>query len=243
MPFTFSHPAIVLPFFKHQKYFSSTGLIVGSVVPDFEYFLRMRIKSTCSHSLEGIFLFDFPIAVVLCVIFHQFVKSKLYENSPLFFKGRLHEKMGIDWFLSLKKRWLIFSLSILVGICSHLFWDSFTHTTGYFVERVSFLKKSYEILSFQMAGYKILQHGSTVIGGFILLINFVHLPVRKVYASPFTRLYWGMVTGSTLVVLVIRSVKADHELAIGNAVVTVISGFLIGLLLTSLLFRWKKSNN
>ena len=44
MPFTFSHPAIVLPLVrKSGHWFSATGLIIGSLTPDFEYFMRMRI--------------------------------------------------------------------------------------------------------------------------------------------------------------------------------------------------------
>jgi hypothetical protein len=42
MPFTFAHPAIVLPL-KHlpKRWYSLTGLIIGSMTPDFEYFIRM----------------------------------------------------------------------------------------------------------------------------------------------------------------------------------------------------------
>ena len=57
MPFTFSHPAIILPLKKlPKKYISMTGLIVGSIAPDFEYFLRM--KSKYSHTMSGILWYD-----------------------------------------------------------------------------------------------------------------------------------------------------------------------------------------
>ncbi|SEF46838.1 protein of unknown function [Flavobacterium urumqiense] len=42
MPFTFSHPAIILPFLKNKK-LSATALIIGSMSPDFEYFFRMKM--------------------------------------------------------------------------------------------------------------------------------------------------------------------------------------------------------
>ncbi|WP_240482010.1 DUF4184 family protein [Flavobacterium psychrophilum] len=39
MPFTFSHPAIILPLrYLPRQWFSLTGLIIGSLTPDFEYF-------------------------------------------------------------------------------------------------------------------------------------------------------------------------------------------------------------
>lgn len=42
MPFTFAHPATVLPFAKkHSKHISVTALILGSMAPDFEYFCTL----------------------------------------------------------------------------------------------------------------------------------------------------------------------------------------------------------
>ncbi len=71
MPFTFSHPAIVLPFgLIGQRYFSMTALIIGSMTPDFEYFLRLRVRSDFSHTLFGVFWFDLPLGIVLCFVFH-----------------------------------------------------------------------------------------------------------------------------------------------------------------------------
>jgi hypothetical protein len=55
MPFTFAHPAIILPLYKKPHLFSMTALIIGSMVPDFEYFLKVAVKSALNHSLAGIF--------------------------------------------------------------------------------------------------------------------------------------------------------------------------------------------
>lgn len=42
MPFTFAHPAAVLPFAKkHSKHISVTALILGSMASDFEYFYTL----------------------------------------------------------------------------------------------------------------------------------------------------------------------------------------------------------
>ena len=56
MPFTPAHPAIVLPLIR-SRYFSATGLIIGSLSPDFEYFFKMSVDSIYSHSKGGIILF------------------------------------------------------------------------------------------------------------------------------------------------------------------------------------------
>ncbi len=53
MPFTFAHPAAVLPFMKKQsKYISVTALILGSMAPDFEYFYILdRMVLLAIHGL------------------------------------------------------------------------------------------------------------------------------------------------------------------------------------------------
>ncbi|HMG06875.1 MAG TPA: DUF4184 family protein, partial [Mucilaginibacter sp.] len=43
---TFAHPAIVLSFkYFPKRWFSKTGLVIGSMAPDFEYFIRLRVKA------------------------------------------------------------------------------------------------------------------------------------------------------------------------------------------------------
>nr|WP_237421370.1 DUF4184 family protein [Flavobacterium sp. HBTb2-11-1] len=70
MPFTFSHPAIILPLrYLPKSWFSITALTIGSLTPDFEYFLRMKVKSDYSHTLDGIFWFDLPLALLLTFLF------------------------------------------------------------------------------------------------------------------------------------------------------------------------------
>lgn len=85
MPFTFSHPAILLPFLKNKK-LSATALIVGSTSPDLEYFFRMRMQSEISHTFSGIFLIDFPLGFIVMFVFHEIIKKPLIENAPLFSK-------------------------------------------------------------------------------------------------------------------------------------------------------------
>ena len=67
MPFTFAHPAIVLPLLKkkYSRYFSATGLIVGSMAPDFEAFIGFRKEKIYSHNWLGVFWFDLPLALII----------------------------------------------------------------------------------------------------------------------------------------------------------------------------------
>ncbi len=138
MPFTFSHPAIILPFalFPKDK-ISMTGLVIGSLSPDFEYFIRMKIQSDYSHNLVGLFLFDLPMSILLAFIFHNIVRNTLYENLPKFIKSKLIRFMQFNWNQYFIKNYFAVIISILIGAVSHIFWDSFTHFEGYFVNTIS----------------------------------------------------------------------------------------------------------
>ena len=116
MPFTFSHPAIVLPLsYLPQRWFSLTGLVVGSVTPDFEYFLHMRIQSDYSHTIDGLFWFDLPLGVLLAFAFHNIVRDMLFDNLPTTLKFRLLTFKQFDWNSLFKKNWPVVLISILVG--------------------------------------------------------------------------------------------------------------------------------
>lgn len=71
MPFTFSHPAIILPLTSSKRqWFSATGLVIGSMTPDFEYFIRMKVQSDFSHTLPGLLWFDLPLGLLLSFIYN-----------------------------------------------------------------------------------------------------------------------------------------------------------------------------
>jgi len=98
MPFTFSHPAIILPLtFLPRQWFSLTGLVIGSLAPDFEYFIRMRIQSDYSHTISGLFWFDLPLGIILAFIFHNIVRDSFFDNLPTILKSRLAKFKSFEW--------------------------------------------------------------------------------------------------------------------------------------------------
>lgn len=122
MPFTFSHPAIILPLsYLPKKWFSLTGLIVGSLTPDFEYFIRMRVESNFSHTFYGVFWFDLPLAIIISFIFHSIVKNQLFNNLPINIRSRILIFTEFDWNNYFKQHYFIVLISILIGVASHIF--------------------------------------------------------------------------------------------------------------------------
>ena len=241
MPFTFSHPAIVLPLtYLSNKWISLTGLVIGSLTPDFEYFLRMKIKSNYSHTIDGLFWFDLPLGLLLAFIFHNIVRDSLFRNLPTILKSRFSTFRNFDWNGHFKRKWFVVTTSILIGAGSHILWDSFTHDHGYFVETIPALQNSVEFLGGQIQILKILQHSSTLLGGLLIAFSIYKLPINKSEKEKFNFKYWTLITVTTLTVIVVRLLYGLELKQYGNVVVTAISGGLLSLILTPLILNKRK---
>ncbi|MGV3459545.1 MAG: DUF4184 family protein [Flavobacterium sp.] len=236
MPFTFSHPAIVLPLtFLPKGWFSITGLVIGSLTPDFEYFIRMRIQSDYSHTLGGLFWFDLPLGIVLAFIFHNVVRDILFDNLPVVLKSRLVQFTDFHWNVYFRQKWLVVIISVLIGAASHIFWDSFTHDHGYFVETIPALQGSIEILDRQIPILKILQHTSTFLGAIVILFAIAKLPSDKSIRGTISLKYWVIVLALTVLITAVRlSFGLSYKL-FGHLLVTAISALMIALIISSLI--------
>lgn len=242
MPFTFSHPAIVLPLtYLPKKWFSLTGLVIGSLTPDFEYFLRMRIKSNYSHTLGGLFWFDLPLGVLLAFIFHDIVRNSLFNNLPAFFKSRFSAFRQFDWDGYFKRNWFVVVFSILIGAASHILWDSFTHEHGYFVQAIPTMTTSVDLFHRQIPILKIMQHSSTIIGGFVIACAVYKLPTDKTKSENINLKYWTIFASLTLTIIATRFLWGLDISQYGNVIVTGISATLISLILTSLITKINKN--
>ena len=65
--------------------------------------------------------------------------------------------------------------ALLIGALTHIVWDSFTHGIGFAVQTFPQLKTT--LLGWP--AYKYLQHGSTVVGLFLLLVSVHRLPLSR----------------------------------------------------------------
>ncbi|MBP6303548.1 MAG: DUF4184 family protein [Bacteroidia bacterium] len=236
MPFTFSHPAIVLPLtYLPRKWVSVTGLVIGSLTPDFEYFLRMKVQSNYSHTIAGLFWFDLPLGIILAILFHGVVRDGLFDNLPEFLKSRLNVFMHFDWNKYFNANKIVVLSSVLIGAASHIFWDSFTHDHGYFVQIIPALTNSVDFFGNHVRVLKILQHSSTFLGGLAIAIAILRLPVNKETSTQVSLKYWTMIAGLTVVIIVVRLFSGLDYKLYGHLVVTSISAFLISLVLSSLI--------
>jgi hypothetical protein len=231
MPFTPGHPAIILPLIR-SRYFSATGLIIGSLSPDFEYFFKMSVNGIHGHTKAGLLYFDLPVTIILSIVFHQVVKGNLIGNLPVSFQRRFQDTLNLDFLTYLKANWVIFLISALVGAASHIFWDSFTHNNRFFVRQFADFYSSTSI-SFQGVSYPlfyVLQQISTVVG--LTVVSFYILVKKPVQGGEVVTprvSYWLLVLAIAIVVLRLRFFIDPSAYNLGNVVVTSITGLLIGV--------------
>jgi hypothetical protein len=240
MPFTFSHPAIVLPLtFLPRQWFSLTGLVIGSLTPDFEYFIRMRIQSNYSHSISGLFWFNLPLGIILAFIFHNIVRDSLFDNLPKFLKSRFSNFMQFEWNNYFKNNWFVVITSILIGAASHLFWDSFTHDHGYFVRIIPALSNSIDFFGNHVQVIKILQHSSTLVGGITIVIAILKITPEKTINKNLNLKYWGILMSLSIAIIAFRLLFGLDYKLLGHVIVSSISAGLISLILTPLIINRK----
>lgn len=232
MPFTFSHPSIVLPL---RKYFSVTGLVVGSMSPDFEYFIKMRIVNDFGHSFWAVFYFCIPFSLLVSFVFHGFIRESLVANLPYFFQKRFG---FFDWNRYFIENKINVLLSIIIGAFSHIIWDSFTHYNGFVVEQFSFFRY---VMFEKIQVFKFLQHSGTVLGGIYISYVIYKMPSKNIDRRKIDIRYWMGVLLLSTMILVFRFYNSP--ILIGNFIVSVISGSFMAVFVVSLISKIKTSPN
>lgn len=236
MPFTFAHPAAVLPFKKFSpKYFSATGLLAGSVVPDFEYFIYFRDSMQWSHYWWGIFCFDLPVGLVLCFLFHNLVRDSLIANGPFLVYRKFAGYVDFNWNRYFANRWLSVIVSLLLGSALHILWDALTHFLGDAVLKTGMASNIEPSLRGLLIYYSIWSLNSLL--GFIALAAcFYRLPDTGVYLKRGRSKYWTLTVLTAFSVIAIRLI-INSNLTIIDGVDTCISAALIGIILSSIIYQ------
>jgi len=173
MPFPLAHPAAVLLFRRWSNHsLNFLALVIGAITPDLGYCLERYDVDQLTHSVRGCFIFSLPVGWVWWLIFRSLAEP-LVSLLPA-----PHRQALLPACRRLVQPWFAVPLSLLIGAGTHVFWDSFTHDTGWFVERSSFLQSKLFSLdghSFQI--YRLLWHLSTWFG--LLVLYRVYIATLK----------------------------------------------------------------
>src|ERR1700682_1552460 len=163
MPFTLAHPAAIVP------------LIIGAMTPDLPYYVPVRfgLIRPETHSVTGsfttclvlgyaalgcVFLLRRPLTALLSVRARWLCLSALapFSRRPL--------------------EWALAPVSIILGVWTHLLWDSFTHDEGWMVRRVAALSAEVSFLGYNGTVCHALQYLSSAFGLAAMAVWYWRLP-------------------------------------------------------------------
>lgn len=218
MPFSLSHVGFVAPLRRFLASHHLFALMVGSVAPDFGYYIRRYDLSDYSHTFAGAFVACLPLgllAYLLGLVFLRHIACLLPEPH----RGLL-KASGLLVFPK-TKRLMGLGIAVLVGALLHNFADSFTHKTGASVALFPFLAT--EVFSFggdSFPIYRLLQYGGSVLGLIMLLAAYV-LVLQKyceAKACPLwqDRARWWTLNGIAIVSAAIAAALFLHQFQQGN---------------------------
>lgn len=246
MPFTFAHPLYAAPLkLAKPGWFSLTGLILGSMSPDFEYFIALEPYQTFGHSGLGLLLQAIPLSLLLAWMFHYVIKIPLADHLPgsLGLSGKTKGLIERHpWRMAKWRDWLVFLVSVVIGFATHVFLDAFTHLHGYFVVRWTLLNEM--LLGYSV--YKLLQHGLSLTGLAVFGIMALLWLIRPAPASAGNQgsvsaqakwMYWSIVALTVVATVACKLLFSASGNYIGMLVVSPISGFWLGLAVASVASR------
>lgn len=123
MPFTISHAAAVLPLQRLTRHrVPLAAMMIGSMSPDFGYFVPFGIGRLSTHDFDGLFLWCWPVGLALWLLFVKVLERPTLEVLPSPWRERVPRSGPVT-----PRALLLASLGILIGAVTHIAWDSFTH--------------------------------------------------------------------------------------------------------------------
>ena len=181
MPFTFlAHQAPVLPLkWRWPRMVSGLGLVLGSMAPDFGYFVLGARATRDWHRLHGALLYCLPLSLVLYMLITRLVAAPLARHVPRLGALRLHEWAYLEAQPRTLAHLAIVAASVLAGVATHLAWDLFTHEGSWMGGYVPFLADALmRVRGHDVRGSNVLWFVSTAVGG-LYTLHFLHAVGRR----------------------------------------------------------------
>jgi uncharacterized protein DUF4184 len=174
VPFTISHAAAVLPLRKlNNSRLPLAALMIGSMSPDFAYFVPGNTDRVETHSIAGVFWFCWPISVALWLLFVRVLEQPTTALLPESWRTRFAPS---DREINLTTLALA-SVAVILGAMTHLVWDSFTHRGTAITNSIPVLRGvAFHYEGWRIRWFVVLQHLSSIFGLLVLIIWAWRLP-------------------------------------------------------------------
>lgn len=180
------------------------------MAPDIEYFIRMRAGGGYGHTIPGAFLLSLPLGLIALWIFHRFIKRAIDLLVPSALGNRMLPWLGEFRFLP-PLRFGIICVSMLIGIATHIAWDSFTHRRTWLYNHWQFL---HGVVRLPFGRWEpwvgIFQIVSSIIGIVCLLVWFVHWYRATSPARRSTRVLHPILRWAVIVLMVAVALAAGY---------------------------------
>jgi hypothetical protein len=168
VPFTISHAAAALPLRRFGKFrLPLAALMIGSMSPDYAYFLPGGLDRVETHSIAGLFLFCWPVSLGLWLLFVRVLEPPTTALLPENWRTRFPPSNGEMTIRVLS----LASVAVLLGAFTHLLWDAFTHGRTFVTSAFPALKSvAFHIGGWRIRWFYLLQILSSVFGILALAI-------------------------------------------------------------------------
>lgn len=238
MPFTFSHPAIVLPLnYLPRKWISITGLVIGSLMPDLEAYLRFTSEKSESHTWTALFWFCIPLGTLLSFLYHLVVRNPLLYHLPQLLQEKLLRYTHFNWPRHFKNNLLVILLSFFIGGASHLLWDSFSHFDGLLHKLNPAWLGNTRVLGYNIEIPYLIQYINSLVGLLVILFAIWQIPAdNKNNTNKRWWSFWVKVVFISVPVFLIRWAVMDRY-KLDDVIVSLSTALMLGLLITSAWYR------
>jgi hypothetical protein len=179
MPFTVSHAAAALPIHVLGRRLPLAALMIGSMAPDFAFFVPFAPYRSSTHSIAGVFWFCLPVSLAVWYIFVRWMERPTMALFPEAWREKLTPTGPVT-----PKLLALTSLGIVIGAGTHLLWDSFTHSHTWATTALPALRERQAELGGAPL-YHLLQIASSVFGLAVLCMWLLSLRKRPMPAEPF----------------------------------------------------------
>lgn len=238
MPFTFSHPAAILPFCKANKIpVSVTGLVIGSMIPDFEFLFLLRESDYIGHLWPGIILFNIPAAIAAAFLFHYLIRNSLILHLPQFLQQRFSCFLSFNWKSYFREHYISFIVCAMAGAALHVFIDAFTHKDGFMARPATFFQSEVNLFFISLPVYFFLQLLTSLSGALYLLWFVLRLPKEKSLQYNCRPVqYWLVYLISIPCILLVRfSINKNHN-TVDDIIIAVTGSLLYALVFISIVY-------
>jgi hypothetical protein len=162
VPFTISHAAAAVPLRRFGKLrLPLAAVMIGSMSPDYAYFMAGGFERVDTHSVPGVFGFCWPLSVVLWLAFVHLLEGPTTALLPEAWRSRFPPSTR-----EISVRTLaLASVAVLLGAFTHIIWDSFTHPGTAMTNAIPVLREvAVRFDGWHLRWFAVLQLLSSVLG-------------------------------------------------------------------------------